>query len=531
MNRLDLCISRDDYSVQYGCSAQATQTTGGFNRYYKKTNTKHHVVSCRLLLDEADFKYFHAFYLDWQDNPQEFICKLILEGYDFYGELLQDYLCSFVKDSVSFELEAMHFRVYFQLDVFINPISILTSKPYPVYSVESVASSSLIDSAVWIVPNVGYDFESTSSSASINQAMIRDILNVGYSSIENVSSSALISRATIRAILNEGYVSESTSSTASIGLASIRKALIEQTADLERVASTSNIISAKFTNYEINPRPRNIVYTIDGSQIDYTFDSDGYGFTYNYYASSTPMNISSMPAPKATGITAKSYSDLTPLVGDFYVRFSATDGVNEYISDEFFVDQSGDSWLINYQVQGGAWINTGAISLTETWIGTPTFEADAMVLNGTQWLNIANNQAFNFGSSNFEVTAEVMQTNSSSYKALMSAIYYSGTQYAQFIFDSGRPLLGDNFGGFGSNLRATAAMTANVYHTVTVRRASPTLVELLVDNVVVASRTIAASVTFNFNQNSQGTRLFNITWSNENSPFIGKIKSFKLKKG
>lgn len=175
MNRLDLCISRDDYSVQYGCSAQATQVTGGFNRYYKKTNTKHHIVSCSLLLDEVDFKYFHAFYLDWQNYPQEFICKLILEGYDFYGELLQDYVCSFVKDSVSFQLEAMHFRVYFQLDVFINPISILTSKPYTYYFREDIDANFSLDDIELKTPISNH--EEILANFSLDDIQYRELLN------------------------------------------------------------------------------------------------------------------------------------------------------------------------------------------------------------------------------------------------------------------------------------------------------------------------------------------------------------------
>lgn len=198
MNRLDICISNDDYSVKYGCSAQSTATTGGFDRLYKRTDTKHHVVTCSTLLSEEDYQYFRAFYLDWQDDPQEFVCKLVLEGYDFYGELLQDYLCSFVKDSVSYSIEAMHFRVSFQLDVFINAIFALTSKPYPIYHKEYVSTNLSVNNVdeyrfTWVETDLD---DSVGTSLAVNNAILRDNRPFNYN--ENVSIGLSVNNVLIR---------------------------------------------------------------------------------------------------------------------------------------------------------------------------------------------------------------------------------------------------------------------------------------------------------------------------------------------
>lgn len=187
MNRLDICISNDDYSVKYGCSAQSTATTGGFDRLYKRTDTKHHVVTCSTLLSEEDYQYFRAFYLDWQDDPQEFICKLIIDGFDYYGSLLQDYVCSFVKDSVSFDVEVNHFRVNFQLDVFINPLASLTSKPYTYYFREDISAEFSLDEIELKTPIT--ELESIQASFSLDDIQYRGTFNDYTLPIDEIQAS------------------------------------------------------------------------------------------------------------------------------------------------------------------------------------------------------------------------------------------------------------------------------------------------------------------------------------------------------
>ena len=253
-------------------------------------------------------------------------------------------------------------------------------------------------------------------------------------------------------------------------------------------------------------------------------------YTFNVYR--REKDDTNPPVAIATGLTSKNFTDDTIAVNKEYLySIGATDGTSEKVGDEIEVSTILSSlYQIDYAVESGAWVNRGSVAITETWTGTPTFETDAMVLDGTQWLDIASNEVFNFGSDLFEVSFELMQTTNAQWRMLMNAIYYSGTSYSQYGFDTGMIYVGESWGGLGANLGAATTMTANTYHTVTMHRPTSTLIELVVDDVVVASRTIAASVTLNFNYNNQGTRLFNITWQNANSPFIGKVKRFTVKR-
>ncbi len=257
---------------------------------------------------------------------------------------------------------------------------------------------------------------------------------------------------------------------------------------------------------------------------------DGFVDEQRYYCSEAPIDINNLPTPKAVlANDIRAYTDTTILANKiYYVHLSSVKNSVEKLSAEKRVSTS--EFQIDLKVESGALINNGRTDLSSTWVGIPSFEADAMVLNGTQWLDIANNEVFNFGTGNFEITFELMQTNQALWRILMSAIYYSGTQYSQFGFNAGKIYVGESWGGSGSVLTSARTMTANSWHTVKLRRQSPTLYELVVDGVVVASRVIAATVTFNFNRNNGGTRLFNITWSNQDSPFIGKIRRFTLKR-
>lgn len=73
------------------------------------------------------------------------------------------------------------------------------------------------------------------------------------------------------------------------------------------------------------------------AKVKFNFDVDGIYQELRYYRSSTPMDISSMPAPIKSGFTEKEVTDDTAPDTSFYSRFSAVrDGV-EYISEEVFI--------------------------------------------------------------------------------------------------------------------------------------------------------------------------------------------------
>lgn len=142
MNRLNLCPRQDSYSVKFGCSAQRSELRGGFSRYVMNSPSKRHKVSIAYTLTEEDYLYFRAFYLNWQRHPLPFLMKLMIEDSEY-----KDYICQFVSDSFSFsELNAKVFSVSAELLVVISPVVVLTSKTYPLYLVESVASDmALVD--------------------------------------------------------------------------------------------------------------------------------------------------------------------------------------------------------------------------------------------------------------------------------------------------------------------------------------------------------------------------------------------------
>lgn len=143
MNRLALCALQESYSVKFGCSAERVVITGGHDRYVKSTNTKKHLVQIAFVLSEDDYLYFRAFYQNWQLNPLPFLMKLIIEDDEY-----KDYIVQFVQNSCRFdELSGKVFKVSAQLSVFISPIIALTSKPYPLYFIESVSSGLTVNNS------------------------------------------------------------------------------------------------------------------------------------------------------------------------------------------------------------------------------------------------------------------------------------------------------------------------------------------------------------------------------------------------
>lgn len=74
------------------------------------------------------------------------------------------------------------------------------------------------------------------------------------------------------------------------------------------------------------------------SSVNLTWAADGNIDSYNIYRSTSPMNIASLPAPLATGITTKSYSDTTAANGTkYYYRVASVAGSTNKISSEISV--------------------------------------------------------------------------------------------------------------------------------------------------------------------------------------------------
>lgn len=81
------------------------------------------------------------------------------------------------------------------------------------------------------------------------------------------------------------------------------------------------------------------------SSVNLTWDADGNIDSYNIYRSEATMDVNSLPAPLATGITAKSYSDTTAISGkDYYYRVASVKNEVEKISSEIKV-ASGDLYF------------------------------------------------------------------------------------------------------------------------------------------------------------------------------------------
>lgn len=83
------------------------------------------------------------------------------------------------------------------------------------------------------------------------------------------------------------------------------------------------------------------------SSVNLTWEADGNIDSYNIYRSTSPMNIASLPAPLATGITTKSYSDTTVAVDNlYYYRVGSIKNSIEKVSNEFVIE-TGDLYFNN----------------------------------------------------------------------------------------------------------------------------------------------------------------------------------------
>ncbi|MNG52549.1 hypothetical protein D3C78_139580 [compost metagenome] len=256
MNRLALCALQESYSVKFGCSAERVVITGGHDRYVKSTNIKKHLVSVSFVLREEDFLYFRAFYQNWQLNPLPFLMKLIIEDDEY-----KDYIAQFVQNSCRFdELEGKIFKVSAQLTVFISPVVVLTSKPYPLYFIESVGTDFEIDEAIQKqVMSKTEKLEKIETSFAIASATIREALNTYVLDVERIETSFSIAGAQIT-VDNKSPVYINTSidiecietafaiTGAQITVENKPPVYISTSIDIERIETAFAITGAQITN-------------------------------------------------------------------------------------------------------------------------------------------------------------------------------------------------------------------------------------------------------------------------------------------
>lgn len=265
MNRLDFVSSEDDYTVQFGCSVQKDDLLGGFSRYSTATESKKHLVSLGKNVNESDYLYFRAFYLNWQLDPQPFLMKLIIESAEY-----KDYICQFVPDSFNFaELNGRIFNVSAQVLVVISPVIALTSRMYPFQFVESLITDfALTDVLQRQVMNLtDADVEAVQTAFALSQATIRSSIvlypDPGNSSgsgatgggnqavIESMQTSFAMTGATIETY--NPYRStttspESVNTAFALVSASQRTALLSNTIQPENVATSFALVGAQITN-------------------------------------------------------------------------------------------------------------------------------------------------------------------------------------------------------------------------------------------------------------------------------------------
>lgn len=257
--------------------------------------------------------------------------------------------------------------------------------------------------------------------------------------------------------------------------------------------------------------------------LDYAVDEQ------RYYCSETPIDPLNLPSPKAVlAGDVRTYVDTEIEIGKtYYVRVGSVRNGVEKLSDQITV--TTENYVVDMRVVNGAWVNTGVVPITMSWVGSPTYDGDVMVLNDTQYLSVPSNEVFNLGTGNFEFSFEINSSLLSIYRILVSGISYSsgyvniGTNYNNIYFQ-------DTSGSFGSNLVASNAMVVDTWYTVKLKRTSSTLIEFIINDVVVASKSIPSGTIINFNPNNAGTRFFNCTWDPNMTRFIGKVRRISLKR-
>lgn len=189
MNRLNLCISQEGYSVQFFESVVSEELAGGFDRYVGTTNAKKRLVSCSFVCNESNYEYLRSFYLNWQLDPQPFLVKLIVEKAG-----LDDYLAQFVSDSFRLNsVEGRFIKCSAQFVVVIDKRdSIASSKLYPIeLESESLQASLTIGDFVLSSSLLNYstEIESLHASLTVHDFLLNDVLSNYSAEIESLHAS------------------------------------------------------------------------------------------------------------------------------------------------------------------------------------------------------------------------------------------------------------------------------------------------------------------------------------------------------
>ena len=264
------------------------------------------------------------------------------------------------------------------------------------------------------------------------------------------------------------------------------------------------------------------------NRLELNWKLDGFVDEQRYYCSETQFAAETKPVPKfVLANDVRTYVD-TAVETDktYYVAVGSVKNGVEKLSN--IVRKSTILFAIDLKVILGSLVNDGSTNITTNWVKNLVFSNDFITSTAISRLDVARNSIFDFGADDFELSFEIKKASSTRYSILMGGIDYSSDSHAQFGFDSDKLYFGVSVGGFGSILIADNAITLNQYHVVKAKRTS-NVFELIVDDQVVASKTLATGTTINFNRNNAGTSLFGVDWD-AYVGFVGDIKSFKLKR-
>lgn len=181
---------------------------------------------------------------------------------------------------------------------------------------------------------------------------------------------------------------------------------------------------------------------------DYTFKVDGFYHGINYYCSENAMNISSMPAPKTTGITTLTHTDTSLEDGKIYfVRFGSVVGTTEKISTSEVVFSTKPK-ITNLPLKTDV-IDIGTSGKTWTKYGNATNSTalhpdGSLVLDGNgDYLDNASGAVMNLGTSDWMIEFEALwQDNGSTqlYEAVFTnrKNWGDGVAYCQRTKSTGK---------------------------------------------------------------------------------------------
>ena len=258
--------------------------------------------------------------------------------------------------------------------------------------------------------------------------------------------------------------------------------------------------------------------------VEIDFSQYGHFDSFSIVRSTSPMSVTSLPTPIVENLKTMHYLDTTVIPGaTYYYRAIAKLGTQIEVSDELeIVCVDRLVTRLSFSTSGTVDARTKVVY---SWYGTSTYASNYVNLPGSVWADIASSAQFDFGAKDFSIIHEVYLTNLSSWRILLSGKYYT-SGYVQYGFASGYLYFSDDFNGIGT-ISASTAVTVNTWVKTELRRVG-TLLSILINDVTVASVTILSTNLINFNPNNNGTRLFNITWSSENSPIIGRCSKFEV---